>query len=332
MKKSTYLQKKKHQEPLNGILLINKDKICTSHQIVDEVRNILNQKAVGHAGTLDPIARGLLVVLCGIGTKLSHYFLTKEKRYRLSIKFGLETKTLDIQGEILKSIPVSLKKETIKEALLWSEGDLELSVPLFSAVKVKGRKLYSYAFSGKSIPTPVKKMSFWDLSIHNMDKDSVDLSISCSKGSYIRSWVHFVGQKTKTGACLTKLERLSSGSFYIQNSLTVEDLREKLLKKFPKNEKQMKDLLGKSFLFPGEPLSFPGIQLTKRNIQILRTGRIPSFILQETAKKEQVEVNKKGEAQTLKVLRDEKLVALLEMRPYKKIRILKNFPNQNFSY
>lgn len=320
------------QTTFHGILLINKDKDCTSHQIVNEIRHILNQKAIGHAGTLDPMARGLLVILCGIGTKLSSYFLNNDKHYKLSIKFGLETNTFDIQGEVLKSEEVSLKKEEIKKLLKKETCDLELPVPIFSAVKLKGQRLYSYAFSGreKEVIPPIKKMSFWNLKIHDIQKDNVNLSISCSKGSYIRSWVHYLGQKIKTGACLTKLKRVSSGTFHINQSLTTKELKQKLSKKFPEDEEQLKSLLGDCFLLPSEALNqFPEVKLTSKNAKMLKQGRIPVYIL-EAKQKEQIHVNKKGQAQILKAVKEKKLVALLEMRPFEKIRILKNFPNQNF--
>ena len=320
------------QEAFNGILLINKDRDCTSHQIIDEVRHILKQRAVGHAGTLDPMARGLLVVLCGIATKLSPYFITNDKRYKLSIKFGLETNTFDLQGTVLKSEKVVLKKEEIENLLKKETRDLEIPVPIFSAVKVNGRRLYSYAFSGKEkeVTPPLKKMSFWDLEIHQIQKDSVSLSLSCSKGSYIRSWVHLLGQKIKTGACLTQLERLSSGNFDLKKSLTTKDLKNKLFENFPKDEDQLKSLLGNSFLFPSSALSqFPEVKLTGKNTNILKQGKVPVYIL-ETSQKDQIYVNKKGQTQILKAVKGQKLVALLEMRPFEKIKILRNFPHQNF--
>ncbi len=320
------------QNKFNGILLINKNKDCTSHQIVNEVRQILNQKEVGHAGTLDPMARGLLVILCGIATKLSSYFLNDNKHYKLSMKFGIETNTFDLQGEVLKSKEVSLKKEDIQTVLKKSACELEIPVPLFSAVKVKGRKLYSYAFSGKEkeVTPPLKKMSFWGLKIHEVQKDSAVLSISCSKGSYIRSWVHHIGQKIKTGACLTKLERVASGRFHINQSLTTEELKQKLTENFPEQEEQLKSILGGCFLFPSESLNqFPEMELTGRNARMIKQGKIPVYIL-ETSQKDQICVNKKGESQILKAVKGQKLVALLEMRPFEKMRILRNFPNQNF--
>ncbi len=316
----------------SGILLINKDKDCTSHDIVDEVRKILNQRAVGHAGSLDPPARGLLVVLCGIATKLSSYFANNDKSYKLSLKFGLETKTLDLQGEVLKSQEVSLRTEDIESLLRQEARELEIPVPIFSAIKVKGRRLYSYAFAGKEkeVALPLKKMSFWGLAIHSIQKDGASLTVSCSKGSYIRSWIRHLGQKTKTGACLMKLERLSSGAFHVHQSLTTEELRGKLAKNFPAAEEHLKSLLGGSFLFPPEALSqFPQMDLTGKSAKILQQGRLPLYIL-EASQKDQTLVNKTGQPQILKAVKGHKLAALLEMRPFKKIRILKNFPHQDF--
>lgn len=320
------------QQAFNGILLINKNKDCTSHDVVNEVRQILGQRTVGHAGALDPMARGLLVILCGMATKLSTYFISDNKRYKLTMKFGLETNTFDSQGKVLKSKEVSLKKEDIEQLLKTETRDLEIPVPIFSAVKVKGEKLYSYAFAGreKEIVPPLKKMSFFDLEIHDIQKDSAVLSVSCSKGSYIRSWVHYLGQKIATGACLTQLERLSSGVFEVKKSLTTEELKQKLSKNFPQGEDELKSLLGDSFLFPSPALQqFPEISLTNKNIKLLQQGKMPLYIL-SASQKDQIGVNKKGRSQILKAVQGEKLVALLEMRPFEKIRILKNFPHQNF--
>ena len=312
----------------NGILLINKDKDCTSHQVVHEVRGILKQKAVGHAGTLDPLAKGLLVVLCGSATKLSPYFLNQNKRYSLSLKFGLQTNTFDLQGEVLHSKELSLKKSEIEQLLNEETRDLELPVPLFSAVKLQGRRLYSYAFKGEKVQLPLKKMSFFDLEIHEIQKDSVSLSVSCSKGSYIRAWVNYLGQKMKTGACLTHLNRISSGSFKLESSLTTAQLKQKISQSPPFNEQDLKKILGNSFLFSSSALTqFSQVELTIRNAKQLKQGRIPLYILSHV-QKEQIIVNKTGQNQILKAVKGEKLLALLELRPFEKIKILRNFPQQ----
>lgn len=312
----------------NGVLLINKQTGCTSHQVVHEVRKALKQKSIGHAGTLDPLAVGLLVVLCGSATKLSPYFINQDKRYELSLKFGLQTSSFDLQGEILHSEELSLKAEEIKRVLEQGACELKIPVPIFSAVKVGGKKLYSYAFQGKEIKPPLKKMSFWGLEIHEIQKDSAHLSISCSKGSYIRSWVNYLGQKIKTGACLTKLKRVSSGSFQLKNSLTVSQLQQKISQKFPTDEKALKELLEESFLLSSSALTqFPQIELTARNMKLLRYGQIPVYILSQL-QKEQINVNKKSQPQIIKAVRGGRLLALLELRPFKKIKILRNFPQQ----
>ena len=314
----------------SGILLINKETDSTSHQVVDEVRKILKQKSIGHAGTLDPMAKGLLVVLCGSATKLSPYFLNQDKKYDLSLKFGLQTSSFDLQGETLYSEEVSLKREEIKQVLERGACPLEIPVPLFSAVKVKGQKLYSYALKGKEIQPPLKKMSFWELKIHEIKKDSASLSISCSKGSYIRSWVNYLGQKMKTGACLTDLRRVSSGEFELKDSLTVSQLKQKISQRFPTDEKDLKQMLGNSFLFSNSALTqFSQIDLTARSAQLLKQGRIPLYML-SYLQKEQIAVNKKGQSQILKAVREDKLLALLELKPFKKIKILRNFPQQSF--
>ena len=173
-------------------------------------------------------------------------------------------------------------------------------------------------------------MSFWNLKIHNIQKDSASLSVTCSKGSYLRSWVHYLGQRIKTGACLAGLTRLSSGAFDIQNSLTIKGLKEKLANKFPSTEEELKFLLKDSFLFPREALTqFPEVELTERNAKLLKQGQIPLYISQ-TCQKTQIAVNKQGQAQILKAVRGHKLTALLEIRPFEKIRILRNFPQQIF--
>ena len=308
----------------HGLLLINKDKNNTSHQVVAQIRLLLKQKAVGHAGTLDPMARGLLVILCGSGTKLSSYFLNQSKKYRLSFKLGLETDTLDIEGKILKSQELSFNKKKLEQILHEESKDLEIPVPIFSAVKREGRKMYEYAFKGQRVTPPLKQMSFWGLQIHNIQKDGADLSISCSKGSYIRSWVRHIGLKTGTGACLTSLNRLSSGSFKLEDSISCDQLKALLSKSFPTDQQELQSLLGKSFLFPNQALkSFPQLELTKRQAKFLSYGRLDSSLI-VMAQKIQIEINKSGHNQILKAVRGDSLLALLELKPFKKMKILKN--------
>lgn len=319
-----------NKDLFHGVLLIHKEKSWTSHDVVQKVRNLLNQKSVGHAGTLDPLAEGLLVLLLGSATKLSSYLLNSDKRYRLRFKFGLTTDTYDLEGEIQKQQEVSLKAQDVKALLEKNLGVLPLAVPLFSAVKIKGKKLYDYARAGKKIQNPIKEMKFYDLEIHEITKDEAEVSISCSKGSYIRSWVHQLGEQAQVGACLTSLTRLTSGFLKQENSLKLEELNQKLQKYEPQNNQQLKEALldTQSFLSPLEATPhFHSIELNKRNSRELMHGRLPLYLIEQSQDK-QKEVNKTSKHQILKIIQDDSLIALLELKPFERIKVLNRFSIQ----
>ena len=309
----------------NGVLLIDKKRGCTSHDVVAELRKALKQKAIGHAGTLDPSAEGLLVILLGQATKLSSYILNNDKRYYLTIKFGLVTDTFDTEGKILKDIPVSLEEKEIRKVLQDHLGVQKIHVPSFSAVKVQGKKLYAYARAQQAVQLPIKEMSFFDLNVEDIQKDQVTVEVSCTKGSYIRSWVDVIGKAVGTGACLTHLRRTLSKPFCLSDSLTAEDFKEKVLKVFPKGEQDLKSQFGKSFLFCSEALpQFPVMELTSRDSRFVSQGRIPEFLIQHTLE-QQKEVNQTQKNQIMKITVGTQLVSLLEFSPFQKLRILKNF-------
>ena len=307
----------------NGVLLVNKTENCTSHDVVQQIRKIFQQKTIGHAGTLDPMAQGLLVILMGQATKLSHYLLNNDKRYTLRMQFGLVTDTFDQEGQVLKSEPVSLEPERVKEVLKNSMGNLSLHVPCFSAVKVKGRKLYSYARQREKVDLPVRTMSFYDLNIREVTKDQALVSVSCNKGSYVRSWVHFMGEKLEVGACLIELTRDSSFPFHLIESVKVEELKECFKNGLPESEEILKNHFPKSFLQTAEALpQYPSLELTKRNAGLLFRGQIPGFLIEESMPW-QIEVNKTRENKIFQAIQSDRLVALLEMQPFKKIKILR---------
>ncbi len=213
---------------IHGVLLINKTAGGTSHDVVRAVRKILRQKAVGHAGALDPLAEGLMVILLGYGTKLSHYLLTADKQYHFTLRLGVTTDTLDKTGKITGTKEVRLSEERIKQVLQKSQGPLSLPVPLVSAVKIKGKKLYEYKRANQAIETPLREMTFYDLKIKNIQPETVEVVLSCSKGSYIRSWVSFVGKELETGACLETLTRLKSAPFKVESSLTLQEVEKRI--------------------------------------------------------------------------------------------------------
>lgn len=204
---------------MDGVILVNKPTGITSHDVVNGMRRALKTKAVGHAGTLDPLASGLLLCLVGEGTKLSNYVMSSDKKYRVKVKFGIVTDSGDITGAPIKESPVDLNPEEIRRAGLELKGPLELSVPKVSAIKIDGKKLYEYAREGKEVELPTRLMN-----IHNVDCIEVTSStgtfdISCSKGTYIRSWAEKLGEIIGVGGTVETLVRLQSGDFKLEAAL-----------------------------------------------------------------------------------------------------------------
>lgn len=207
---------------MNGLLLINKPSGLTSHDVVSRVRRILNIKEVGHSGTLDPLATGLMVLLIGEATKLSSYVTEGDKSYLVGIKLGVTTDTLDITGQILSEKKVLNSELEIENTAVQLAGEFQLPIPLFSAKKIDGKKLYEYAREGESIVPPKKTMKFWNVT----KVDPLQFHMHCSKGSFIRSWVQLLGEQLGPGATMSSLKRTSSHKFSLDGALTLEALGE----------------------------------------------------------------------------------------------------------
>lgn len=195
----------------------------TSHQAVQRVRSCLHQKSVGHCGTLDPMAEGLLLIVLGRACKLSSSLMSSDKIYELTFQLGLVTDTLDRTGKILKESKVDLKPVQIERVLRENLGWLNLTIPRFSAVKFKGKKLYEYARSGQTVPLIKKQMYFYDLKILNIQGEKTSLQLSCKKGGYIRAWVERVGEELGAGACLSHLKRLACPPYSLRQSFLLKD-------------------------------------------------------------------------------------------------------------
>ena len=310
---------------LDGVLLINKSAGPTSHDVVQSLRKIFKQKSVGHGGTLDPIAEGLLLILMGRGTKLSPYLLNNDKKYAFTFQLGVSTDTWDKTGQILskKTVPESSDFLSLaREELLKAQGHLTLPVPSFSAVKIKGRKLYEYMREGgKSPPPPKREMHFYDLKIKNLQKDKVSVELSCTKGSYIRSWVDLIGRRLKTGAVLEKLTRLVSEPFHIQQALTVDQVSD-LLKKKPVFEVQE---LKSAFIPFSQALPHitPLAILESRD---LSQGRIsPDLLFHLKPFQQDVNIHKKGRTLRIMSANSQKMLALLNIQPFKMPQFLRVF-------
>lgn len=205
---------------MNGLLLINKPAGITSHDVVSRVRRILKTKEVGHSGTLDPLATGLMVLLIGEATKLSAYVTEGNKSYLVGVKLGITTDTLDITGQVLTEKPLSCSEEEICSVALNLTGEFDLPIPMFSAKKIEGKKLYELAREGVEIIVPNKIMKFWNIT----REGQMQFHLHCSKGSFIRSWVKLLGEKLGCGATLSSLERTSSHQFQLKDAITLEQL------------------------------------------------------------------------------------------------------------
>lgn len=210
----------------HGLLLVNKDSGLTSHDVVARVRRLLNTREVGHSGTLDPLADGLMVLLIGEATKISNYILEKDKSYRVVAQLGVRTDSLDLTGEVTERSEVRPSLAEVRRALPALTGEFQWAVPLYSAVKVKGTRLHEVARRGESVETPKRSMKFWDVQLHSYDEEKrlVDITLSCSKGSYIRTWVDQLGQTLGCGAAIARLTRTSTPPFDLSQARTLKEL------------------------------------------------------------------------------------------------------------
>ena len=214
---------------MNGIIVINKHKGCTSHDIVYKVKKICNEK-VGHTGTLDPMATGVLPLLIGKGTLCSKYLINHDKIYRAIIQLGIETDTLDAEGTIIDNKEVSdeiLKEEYIINILNTFLGKQEQVPPMYSAIKVNGKKLYQYAREGKSIEVQPRNIEIYNIKLLEVNKENkqIKFEVHCSKGTYIRSLCSDISKKLGTIGHMIELQRVQVGEFNISNSVTLEQIQ-----------------------------------------------------------------------------------------------------------
>jgi len=212
----------------HGLLLVKKPSGITSHDLVDQARRVLHTKAVGHCGTLDPMASGLMILLVGEATKLSNYVLEEDKGYKLRAKLGVVTDTLDITGTILSEAKVDLPAEKVLAQAKLLQGELELPVPAYSAVKVDGVRLHEKARSGEVVETPMRKMNFFEFKNFSHGPDWIEFEMACTKGSYVRAWVHEFGQRLGCGAAMSALERTVSEPYRIADAHTLDEVAKAL--------------------------------------------------------------------------------------------------------
>lgn len=216
---------------MNGIIIIDKPLGKTSHDMVSFIRRLTGIKKVGHTGTLDPQASGVLPVCIGNATKACELLTCENKAYRAELALGMTTDTLDAEGEILTDQPVLCDEETIKNTIMSFVGEIEQVPPMFSAIKKDGKKLYELARQGISVEREKRKITIHNITINeiNMEKEKVSFDVWCSKGTYIRTLCDDIGMKLGCGAYMNKLTRIKSGRFSLDDAYTTEQL-EKIFK------------------------------------------------------------------------------------------------------
>ena len=207
-----------------GVLNINKPRGMTSHDVVGVLRKILNTKQIGHTGTLDPFAEGVLPICIGKATRLIEYF-DNNKEYLATVQFGSSTDTYDLEGKVLKTSSKKVKSEEIESALKDFEGEIEQTPPIYSAIKLGGKKLYEYARKGETVTVPKRKVTIYNIKLINFDETNqqAEILISCSQGTYIRSIANDLGENLGCYAHLIKLVRTQSGKFRIETAINLDD-------------------------------------------------------------------------------------------------------------
>ena len=214
---------------MDGII-INKPKNCTSHDIVRKAKKILNEK-VGHTGTLDPNATGVLPLLIGKGTQISKYIINHDKTYEAVLQLGEKTDTADIEGEVIETKPVDskcLEAKFIEQTLKALEGEQEQVPPMYSAIKINGKKLYEYARNGEKVEIEPRKIEIYSLELININEANkqIEFRVSCSKGTYIRTLCENIAEKLGTVGYMKELKRTQVGEFKIEDAITIEELEQ----------------------------------------------------------------------------------------------------------
>lgn len=211
-----------------GFLSVYKPVGKTSHDVVAYFRKLLKIKKIGHTGTLDPFAEGVLPICIGNSTRLIEY-LPDDKAYLAFVQFGKATDSYDIEGNVIFQSDKKVAKEDVEQALKKIEGDIEQLPPIYSAIKVNGKKLYEYAREGKSVEIKPRKVTIYKIELKNFDYDNqvAQVYVECSKGTYIRSIANDLGKVLGCGGYLTRLIRTKAGKFLLENSKKMEDFSSK---------------------------------------------------------------------------------------------------------
>ena len=211
---------------INGIIIVNKETGFTSHDVVAKLRGICGQRKIGHTGTLDPSATGVLPVCLGSGTRLCDMLTDRDKEYVAELLLGVETDTQDTTGSVLRENPVTVTEEEVSRACVSFLGDYDQIPPMYSALKVDGKKLYELARAGKEVERKARRVRILELEILELRLPVVKLRVVCSKGTYIRTLCSDIGQKLGCGGIMQSLRRTKVGRFRLEDALTLGELQQ----------------------------------------------------------------------------------------------------------
>ena len=209
---------------IHGIINVYKEKGYTSHDVVARLRGILGQKRIGHTGTLDHDAEGVLPVCLGKATKVCELLADWDKTYRAILLLGQVTDTQDVSGEILETREVTASIKEVYEAIQSFKGEYAQVPPMYSALKVNGKKLYELAREGKTVERKARNVQIHEIKIHEIVLPRISMTVNCSKGTYIRTLCHDIGQKVGCGGCMEQLLRTQVGMFRVEESLRLDEI------------------------------------------------------------------------------------------------------------
>lgn len=251
----------------NGIIVLDKPKGKTSHDMVYFMRRLTGVKKVGHTGTLDPDATGVLPICIGNATKAADMLTASDKAYRAKFVLGITTDTQDTTGTVLEEREVNCTNEEIEKAILSFVGEYDQLPPMYSAIKQNGKKLYELAREGKTVEREKRRVNIKEIKILKLGRES-EIEVYCSKGTYIRTLCNDIGDHLGTGASMSELRRIKTGPFVIEDAKTTDELLE------IKDSKKLNEvLISVDTMF----LDYPEIRLTKNQTKSVRNGVIMTY-------------------------------------------------------
>lgn len=270
---------------MDGILIVKKEKGYTSHDVVAKVKKITKTK-VGHTGTLDPMATGVLPLLLGEGTKLSKYLIEHDKVYEATIQLGEKTDTADSEGQVIEEKEVNINlfnNENIEKVFESLKGKQIQTPPIYSAIKVKGKKLYEYARNNETVKIPNREIEIYEMQLIKCDLEerTIDFKVHCSKGTYIRSLCETIAEKLDTVGYMKELNRTKVGKFDIEQAVTIEEIEKSILDEILQkdceteiNKKGIKIDFWKKHLITIEEIfqTNPSITLSEQKLVLLLNG------------------------------------------------------------